>query len=290
MSMIFRKYFPTIQFHPILLIFMVISFLTGTFMELSIILMIVVIHELGHYFMSVFFKWRVDSIVLCVFGGVMKTEEHGNNSLWEEALIIIAGPLQNIMIYIGLYFLSTYDIFPTTVLELILYYNTAILLFNLLPIWPLDGGKLFFVMLSSFLPYRKAYHFIIIFSMMFSLVFLLLQLFVFPFTLSAFFLMIFLFMENGTEWKQRFYVFIRFLLRRYEGHSNVKKVQPITVSHQNYLMDVFFQFKRGKKHPIYISYPDRERMFIDESDCLRSYFHDQQYNKTIGEVADKVSL
>ncbi|HLQ97349.1 MAG TPA: site-2 protease family protein, partial [Candidatus Dormibacteraeota bacterium] len=191
---------------------------------------------------------------------------------------------------IGLYFLSTYDIFPTTVLELILYYNTAILLFNLLPIWPLDGGKLFFVMLSSFLPYRKAYHFIIIFSMMFSLVFLLLQLFVFPFTLSAFFLMIFLFMENRTEWKQRFYVFIRFLLRRYEGHSNVKKVQPITVSHQNYLMDVFFQFKRGKKHPIYISYPDRERMFIDESDCLRSYFHDQQYNKTIGEVADKVSL
>src|SRR5690625_6252760 len=240
--------------------------------------------------MSVFFKWRVDSIVLWVCGGVMRTEEHGNNSLWEEALIIIAGPLQNIMIYIGIYFLSTYDIFPTTVLELILYYNTAILLFNLLPIWPLDGGKLFIVILSSFLPYRRAYHFIIIFSMIFSLVFLLLQLLVFPFTLSAFFLMIFLFMENRTEWKQRFFVFIRFLLSRYEGNSYVKKVQPITVSYKNSLMDVFSQFKKGKKHPVYIYYPNHERKFIDESDCLRSYFHDQQYNKTIGEVADKVSL
>src|SRR5690625_7649234 len=103
MSMIFRKYFPTIQFHPILLIFMVISFLTGTFMELSIILIIVVIHELGHYFMSVFFKWRADSIVLWVLGGVMKTEEHGNNSLWDDAIILIAVRLQNNMIYLAIY-------------------------------------------------------------------------------------------------------------------------------------------------------------------------------------------
>src|SRR5690625_5082203 len=290
MSMIFRKYFPTIQFHPILLIFMVISFLTGTFMELSIILIIVVIHELGHYFMSVFLKWRVESIVLWVFGGVMKTEEHGNNSLWEEALVIIAGPLQNIMIYIGVYFLSTYDILPSTVLELIFYYNTAILLFNLLPIWPLDGGKLLFVILSSFQPYRKAYHSMIIFSMIISLVLLLLQLLVFPFTLSAFCLMIFLFMENRTEWKQRFYVFIRFLLKRYEGNSYVNGIQPITTSYQYPLMDVLVQFKRGKKHPIYIYYSNQERKSIDESDCLRSYFHDKQYNKTIGEIAEKVIM
>src|SRR5690625_671379 len=290
MSMIFHKYIPTIHFHPILLIFIIISFLTGTFMELSIILLIVLIHELGHFFMAVFLKWRVDSIMLWVFGGVMKTEEHGNSSLSKEALVIIAGPVQNLMIYLGLYFLSTYSIFPSSVLDLVFYYNTAILLFNLLPIWPLDGGKLLFVFLSSYLPYRKAYHSVIIFSMIISLVFLLLQLFVFPFTLSAFCLMIFLFMENRTEWKQRFFVFIRFLLSRYEGNSYVKKVQPITVSHQNSLMDVFSQFKKGKKHPVYIYYPNHERKFIDESDCLRSYFHDQQYNKTIGEVADKVSL
>lgn len=258
-------------------------------MELSIILMIVLIHELGHFFMSQLFKWRVESIMLWVFGGVMKTEEHGNRSLREEALVIIAGPLQNVIIYLGLYFLSVYSVFPSPVLELIFYYNTAIFLFNLLPIWPLDGGKLVFVLLSSYLPYRQAYHAMIILSMITSLGFLLVQLFLFPFTLSAFCLMIFLFMENRTEWKQRFYVFIRFLLKRYEGNSYVKGIQPITTSHENSLMDVFSQFKRGKKHPIYIHYPDQKRRSIDESDCLRSYFHDKQYNKTIGEVADKVN-
>lgn len=259
-------------------------------MELSIILMIVLIHELGHYFMARLFKWRVESIMLWVFGGVMKTEEHGNSSLRQEALVIIAGPVQNLFIYLGLYFLSAYSVFPSPVLELIFYYNTAILIFNLLPIWPLDGGKLLFVLLSSYLPYRQAYHSIIILSMVTSLAFLLVQLFLFPFTLSAFCLMIFLFMENRTEWKQRFYVFIRFLLKRYEGNSDVTGIQPITTSYQHSLMDVFFKFKRSKKHSIYIHYPNQERKSIDESDCLRSYFHDKQYHTTIGEVADKVTL
>lgn len=258
-------------------------------MELSIILIIVLVHEWGHYFMAVIFKWRIERIVLWVFGGVMKTEEHGNNSLSEEALVIMAGPLQNLIIYVGLFFLSTYDILPATVLGLIFYYNSAILLFNMLPIWPLDGGKLLLVILSTYLPFRKAYHSVIIFSMMTCAILLLLQLLVFPFTLSAFCLMVFLFMENRTEWKQRFFVFIRFLLKRYDGMHNVKKIQPITVSHQDSLMDVFFQFKRGKKHPIYIDYPNRTRISVDESDCLRSYFHDQQYDQTIGEIANKIS-
>src|SRR5699024_4566376 len=177
--------------------------------------------------------------------------------------------IQNILIFIGLYFSAIFNILPPSILGLISYYNTAILLFNLLPIWPLDGGKLLFVCLSSYLPYRKAYHSLIIFSMMTSLVILLLQLFVFPFTFCAFCIIIFLFIENRTEWKQRFYVFIRFLLKRYEGKSHVSKIQPITAPYQDSLMDIFSRFKRGKKHPIYIHSPNQERKSIDEIDCLR---------------------
>ena len=85
------------------LIVFIISFMTGTFMELSIILLIVLIHELGHYAMSQVFKWRVESIMLWVFGGVMRTDEHGNSTIFEEALVTIAGPFQHVTIYIVLY-------------------------------------------------------------------------------------------------------------------------------------------------------------------------------------------
>lgn len=284
----FRKYVPTIHIHPILIIFIGISFFTGTFTELTIILSIVLIHELGHYIVAQLFKWRIQSIMLWVFGGVMNTEEHGNKAIHEEALVTIAGPLQHLFIYLGLYFLTVGEVLPIPVLELIFYYNTAIILFNLLPIWPLDGGKLLFLCLSAFLPFRKAYHSVIIFSMVVSLFLLLLQLFIFPFTLSTFFIMIFLFMENRTEWKQRFYVFIRFLLGRYEGNTSINGVYPIVVPHQYSLMEVFAHFRREKKHSIYITFPNTARKAIDESDCLRSYFYEKKYNKTIGEVVDEM--
>src|SRR5699024_1160880 len=257
-------------------------------MELAIILSIIFIHELGHYTMAQILQWRIRRIMLWVFGGVMDTDEHGNKPIYEEVLVTIAGPFQHIIIFFIVFLFTTGDILPTSILHLIVYYNTAILLFNLLPIWPLDGGRLFFLYLSSFLPYRKAYHAIIIFSISLSLLIIILQFIFLPFTLSAFLLMIFLCMENRTEWKYRYYVFIRFLLNRYEGKSTVKGIQPITVSSENSLMNVFYLFRREKKHPIYIMFSNRKRIAIDENDCLRSYFYENQYNKKIGEVAKSI--
>ncbi|MEC5422047.1 M50 family metallopeptidase [Virgibacillus sp. C22-A2] len=282
------KFLPTIHIHPVLMAFVVISFLTGTFMELIIILSIVFLHELGHYFMAQRFKWRIRSVMLWVFGGVMDTDEHGNRPIREEVLVTIAGPFQHIIIYILLSFLSNGGVVPASVIELAVYYNTIILVFNLLPIWPLDGGKLLFLGLSALLPYKKAYHAVIIFSMVASLSFLFLQFLFYPFTLSTFLIMIFLFMENKNEWKQRYYVFIRFLLKRYEGNSSIKEVYPIVVTHENSLMDVFSFFRREKKHSIYITFPSSERKFMDESDCLQSYFHGKNYNKTIGEIVEYI--
>ncbi|GAB3050256.1 stage IV sporulation intramembrane metalloprotease SpoIVFB [Virgibacillus ainsalahensis] len=253
-------------------------------MQLSIILAIVLFHEIGHYIMARLFGWRIKSIMLWVFGGVMETDEHGNKPIREEALVTIAGPFQHVIIFIILFFLSAAELAPASVLELIFYYNTVILVFNLLPIWPLDGGKLLLLMFSSIMPYKKAYYSTIIFSMISSLLLLSIQFLFFPFNLSVFFIMIFLFMENRSEWKKRYYVFIRFLLKRYEGNSPVKAVHPITVSAQSTFMEVFAAFRRDKKHSIYITFPDNERKSVDENDCLRSYFHDKLYDKSIGEV------
>ncbi|HLS61567.1 MAG TPA: M50 family metallopeptidase [Virgibacillus sp.] len=285
--MTIRKFIPPIHVHPLLMIFMIISFLTGTFMELSIILAIVLFHELGHFLFARLFHWRIHSIMLWVFGGVMKTEEHGNKPIHEDALVTIAGPLQHIIIYVGLFVLSTNNVLPESVYDLVLYYNTTILIFNLLPIWPLDGGKFLFICLSAMLPYRKAYHSIMIISMCTSLALLCTQLFVYPFTLSTFLIMIFIFMENRTEWKQRFYVFIRFLLNRYQGKNSIYKIEPIKVSHDSSMMDVFSQFKRDRKHSISVVYSADKSKQIDETDCLRGYFYEQQYNKTIGQYIER---
>lgn len=289
--MTFLKFFPSIHIHPILIIFIIISFLTGTFVELFIILSIVLIHELGHYAMATFFNWRIQHIVLWIFGGVMKTEEHGHTSIKEEICVTIAGPFQHILIYMTTFAIAGWGgavtpILPPSITDLIFYYNTVILLFNLIPIWPLDGGKLLFSSLSLLKPYRQAYNVTIIFSIIASIALLMMPLFVTSFTLSSFFIFIFLLMENRTEWKHRYYVFIRFLLKRYEGKTPIRQIEPLQVSYRSSLMDVFSNFRRDKKHPIYVDFPGRQRELIDESDCLRSYFYEKKHKQTVGELID----
>src|SRR5690625_2930206 len=236
--MTFHKYLPKIHVHPVLFIFLLIGIITGTFVELLVILSIVLIHELGHYTMAKMFKWRIHSIMLWVFGGVMKTDEHGNRPLFEETLVIIAGPLQHLFIYIVVQMLFLGNILPPSIVEVILFYNQVIFFFNMLPIWPLDGGKLLFIFLCYIKPFQKSYHITILFSAITSILFILLHFLFFSFTLSFFMIMLFLYMENWTEWKQRYYVFIRFLLNRYKGDLPIKKVHPITVPHQSTLMDI----------------------------------------------------
>src|SRR5690606_2896056 len=130
----------------------------------------------------------------------------------------------------------------------------------------------------------KAYHISILSSVLLSLLLIIFQLIFFTFTLSAILIMLFLLMENWKEWRHRYYVFIRFLLNRYEGSSYVNEVEPINVSADLKMMDVFSQFRRGRKHSIYINYANNDRIMVDETDCLYSYFHDKNHSRQIGEV------
>ncbi|WP_405100898.1 site-2 protease family protein [Oceanobacillus sp. FSL H7-0719] len=279
----FRKMFPPLHFHPVFILFIFISILTGTFMELLIIFTIVFIHEMGHYFMAKAFKWRIRKVMLWVFGGVMETEEHGNRSIKEDVLVTIAGPIQHIFIYLLLYILLISGILNEAIFNTAISYNTVILIFNLLPIWPLDGGKLLFILMSVKYPYRKAMDAILLISMILSILFIVMHMFFYPFTLSFTLIMLFLFIENRLEWKRRFFIFLRFLLERYRGNNAVGKPEVLHLPGNISLMEAFSLFKREKKHTIAIK--DQHTVHrIDETDCLHAYFHKKQYNRQIYDI------
>src|SRR5699024_11787358 len=108
--------------------------------------------------------------------------------------------------------------------------------------WSLDREKLLFSILSVCFPYKRAFMSVIIFSIVVTILCIVVQLFIIPFTLSSLLVMMFLLMENRTEWKQRFYVFIRFLLKRFEDRPSPKLVQPLFLSHQASLLIIFIWF------------------------------------------------
>lgn len=82
-------------------------------------------------------------------------EEHGNRPLKEEFAVILAGPLQHVWLQAAawLFFMSGFASEQT--FEMFTFYNLSILFINLLPIWPLDGGKFVFLYFSKQMAFQK---------------------------------------------------------------------------------------------------------------------------------------
>src|SRR5260221_1421306 len=105
----------------------------------------VLFHELSHSMVARAYKIRVISITLFVFGGVARIGREPAKAI-QEFNIAIAGPIASLFLAAGFYSLTLF--FPyaqmTGALAAWLWQtNAALALFNLLPGFPLDGGRIF---------------------------------------------------------------------------------------------------------------------------------------------------
>lgn len=137
----------------------------------------VVLHELGHSLVAQLFGVKVHDITLWPIGGVARLTKMPERP-YQEFLITAAGPAVNIVLALGLAALALIWIGPATVariftsprelqnlvsamsgqtLVLLLAANNALLaLFNLVPAFPMDGGRLLRSLLAVALPFGKA--------------------------------------------------------------------------------------------------------------------------------------
>lgn len=105
----------------------------------------VIFHELAHSVVAQHYKIRVISITLFLFGGLARIERDPSKAI-QEFNIAIAGPLASGFLSAGFYALTL--LFPysqmTGALATWLWQtNAALAVFNLLPGFPLDGGRIF---------------------------------------------------------------------------------------------------------------------------------------------------
>lgn len=100
-------------------------------------------HELGHALVARHFKLR-PHVLLHGFGGLTGHERPTSNR--SEALIVAAGPGAGLLLagfaYLGLEYLTITSPLVFGILQSLLYLNMFWSLFNLLPMWPMDGGQL----------------------------------------------------------------------------------------------------------------------------------------------------
>jgi stage IV sporulation protein FB len=262
-----------VKVHPLLWLVIALAVLTAHFIELTIFLFIIFIHELGHAVAASLFSWRIKQITLLPFGGVAEMDEHGNRPLLEEAIVILAGPLQHLWL-IGVAF-CFYELSWISELHYstFLSFNLMVLLFNLLPIWPLDGGKLVFLLLSYTKSFPEAHRITLIISAVCITLFASFTLWLLPNNLNLWVILAFLLFSIYHEWKQHRYVFMRFLLERYYGkNSDLRLLKPIKVEKEELVVHVLERFCRGCKHPIIIEENGKEKGILDENELLHAVF------------------
>jgi Zn-dependent protease/predicted transcriptional regulator len=105
----------------------------------------VLFHELAHSVVAQHYKIRVVSITLFIFGGLARIARDPTRAI-EEFNIAVAGPLASFFLFGVFYVLET--VFPgSEVLGALsgwlAFINLRLALFNLIPGFPLDGGRIF---------------------------------------------------------------------------------------------------------------------------------------------------
>lgn len=139
-----------IKINSILFIFIVIFYLTKQIEIYALLMIFALIHELGHILTGICLGFRPKSIHIMPFGISVNFNSNltdynkkigkGNLLNLKKLVVAIAGPLTNIVIIIICCILK-FD-FEKMNSTYIIYANLILGIFNLLPIYPLDGGRI----------------------------------------------------------------------------------------------------------------------------------------------------
>lgn len=197
-----KNFFRKIEVHPVTLVYFVLAWLGGYLKWYLSALLIVCIHEICHLMMAYYFHFDIEKIEILPFGAYLSLNDFYFHSMLEEVCVVLAGPCSHLFIWQGILMLSS-GVYQEYLLQI----NYAVLIFNLLPIYPLDGSRIICLFLQRFMDLKKAFYFHLKIS-----VFCLCVFIVFYLQVNTFIIMSYLVVQQFY-----YYRFIPKYLRKYYG-------------------------------------------------------------------------
>lgn len=213
------------------------------------------LHEAMHMLVAYGFGYPIEGVIVYPFGLCAKMKYLGMGSIWKECLIILAGPSMHLLFPFLFQFFAQLAWISNAYMDYLCALNRSILIFNLLPIFPLDGGRLMQSLYHLFFRYTNAQRLTFLSSICNLSMLLYYRILTTP---SALLVMGFLLFQIIMAWSQLAYE-RRMFYRYRQQHPSKARI------------------KANRKQDLFRAYTNMmatKQGWIQEEDWLHIYFHD----------------
>lgn len=136
--------------NPLIFLLIFYSWVIDKTQELFILYFIITVHELSHILSARFFSIKTEKILITPIGIAAKIDTSHVKSVLHQIIISGAGPMSNLIMGLVGVLVNSYFLDNSNNMSFFILANFSLALLNLLPVLPLDGGRIFkYILLSN---------------------------------------------------------------------------------------------------------------------------------------------
>lgn len=230
--------------------------LTGHFSNLFIFTSLILIHEMGHILVAKLFKYKINKVIIYPYGGITKVDTIINTKIEDDILLAVSGIIIQLLYFYVIYILYNVGFIREYIYNLFYMYNSSMLLFNILPIIPLDGSKVINLILSKYISFKLSNNLTVLISFFTLIIFLMSSTYQNNYSML---MVIFILLKSILEYYKNIdYLFNRFILERYIYDIKFKSIKIVKDKNKMY---------KNKSHLFKI-----DNKLIEEKSYLKNFF------------------
>ena len=136
-----KIYGVSIRIHPTFLLVLVVYGVLGLAAQALLVFSLVLGHELAHLLTAKAYGFKIVGLELFPFGGAAYCDDLFEGRKLEESVMALAGPAFNLVLLFGAQVLRWNGMWTGELANDFVRYNFWLAVFNLIPVLPLDGGR-----------------------------------------------------------------------------------------------------------------------------------------------------
>lgn len=229
-------------------------------------MLVVSLHEFAHSFTAKKLGYKLDKLTLMPYGVCLnyKTNAFTPN---DEILIAVSGPFINF--FFSILCFALWWLFPVTMpyLHMFCYANIVMFVFNLLPCYPLDGGRVLAGFLTKISNRKTAIKITVIFNIIISIVFILIfiiGLFFSIFNTNLLIISLFLFVGILEPNNSSNYNYLSININRTTLINKGKQIKFTLIKSNERIYKIMAKMSKYKFNVFYVLFPNNKIKIITE--------------------------